>query len=44
MVAAIGVAVGVHAYGLAIAGTVLALLVLEGFRWIERFLSTGADA
>lgn len=43
MVSAIGVAVGVHAYGLAIAGTVLALLVLEGFRWIERFLSTGAD-
>lgn len=38
MVAAIGVAVGVHAWGLAITGTVLALLVLEGYRWIERRL------
>ena len=39
MVAAIGVAVGVHAYPLAITGTVLALVVLEGFRWVERRLS-----
>ena len=39
MVAAIGVAVGVHAYALAFIGTVLALIVLEGFRWVERFLS-----
>jgi len=39
MVAAIGVAVGIHAYTLAIIGTALALLVLEGFRWVERFLS-----
>jgi putative Mg2+ transporter-C (MgtC) family protein len=39
MVAAIGVAVGVHAWGLAITGTVLALFVLEGYRWIERWLS-----
>ena len=39
MVAAIGVAVGVHAYSLAVIGTVLALIVLEGFRWVERFLS-----
>ena len=39
MVAAIGVAVGVHAYTLAIIGTALGLLVLEGFRWVERFMS-----
>jgi putative Mg2+ transporter-C (MgtC) family protein len=39
MVAAIGVAVGVHAWGLAVTGTVLALVVLEGYRWIERRLS-----
>jgi len=43
MVAAIGTAVGVRAYGLAIAGTVLALVVLEGYRWIERFLSPESD-
>jgi putative Mg2+ transporter-C (MgtC) family protein len=43
MVAAIGVAVGVHAWALAIAGTVLALLVLEGYRWVERWLSPGGD-
>jgi putative Mg2+ transporter-C (MgtC) family protein len=43
MVAAIGVAVGVHAYALAGIGAVLALIVLEGFRWIEKFLSSGAD-
>lgn len=43
MVAAIGVAVGVHAYMLAIVGTVLALIVLEGFRWVERFLSPGSE-
>ena len=39
MVAAIGVAVGVHAYALGIIGTLFALLVLEGYRWVERFLS-----
>ena len=39
MVAAIGVAVGVHAWSLAITGTVLALVVLEGYRWIEKRLS-----
>ena len=39
MVAAIGVAVGVHAWGLAVTGTVLALIVLEGYRWVERWLS-----
>ena len=39
MVAAVGVAVGVHAYWLACIGTVLALIVLEFFRWVERFLS-----
>lgn len=41
MVAAIGVAVGVHAWGLAVAGTVLALVVLEGYRWVEKWLSPG---
>jgi putative Mg2+ transporter-C (MgtC) family protein len=44
MVAAIGVAVGVHAYGLALTGTALALLVLEGYRWVERFLSPDSDS
>jgi putative Mg2+ transporter-C (MgtC) family protein len=43
MVAAIGVAVGVHAYTLAIIGTVLALIVLELFRWVERFLSAESE-
>ena len=43
MVAAIGVSVGVHAYMLAIVGTVLALVVLEWYRWIERWLSPGSD-
>jgi putative Mg2+ transporter-C (MgtC) family protein len=43
MVAAIGVSVGVHAYTLAITGTVLALIVLEVFRWVERFLSTDSE-
>jgi putative Mg2+ transporter-C (MgtC) family protein len=40
MVAAIGVAVGVHAWSLAITGTVLALIVLEGYRWVERRISS----
>ena len=39
MVAAIGVAVGMHAYPLAVTGTVLALIVLEFYRWVERFMS-----
>jgi putative Mg2+ transporter-C (MgtC) family protein len=39
MVAAIGVAVGVRAYTLAIIGTVIALVVLQGYRWAERFVS-----
>lgn len=43
MVAAIGVAVGVRAYSLAIIGTLLALVVLEGYRWVERFLSPGNE-
>jgi putative Mg2+ transporter-C (MgtC) family protein len=43
MVAAVGVAVGVHAYSLAIVGTVLALVVLEGYRWVERFLAPEGD-
>ncbi|HET7226080.1 MAG TPA: MgtC/SapB family protein [Candidatus Eisenbacteria bacterium] len=41
MVAAIGVACGVNAYTLAVAGTILALIVLEWFRWVERWLSPG---
>ena len=44
MVAAIGTAVGVRSYGLAIASTVLALIVLEGYRWIERFLAPGDES
>ena len=43
MVAAIGVAVGCGAYVLAGTGTVLALVVLRGYRWIERRLATGND-
>ena len=43
MVAAVGVAVGVHAYSLAVIGTLFALLVLEGYRWVERFLSPGHE-
>ena len=43
MVAAIGVAVGVHAWGLAVTGTVLALVVLEGYRWVERRMSRDRD-
>jgi putative Mg2+ transporter-C (MgtC) family protein len=36
MVAAIGVAVGVRAYALGVMGAVLALIILEGFRWAEK--------
>ena len=43
MVAAVGVAVAVHAYPLALIGTALALLVLEGYRWLERVLATEDD-
>ena len=43
IVPAVGVAVGVHAYALAVIGTVFALIVLEGYRWVERFLSPGND-
>jgi putative Mg2+ transporter-C (MgtC) family protein len=39
MVSAIGVTVGVHAWGLAIIGTVMALIVLEGYRWVEKKLA-----
>jgi uncharacterized membrane protein YhiD involved in acid resistance len=28
--------VGVHAYPLAVIGAVMALIVLEGYRWLER--------
>ena len=44
IVAAIGVAVGCRAYALAVTGTVLALIVLEGYRWIERMLSPGDES
>ena len=43
MVAAIGVSVGVRAYPLAAVGTVLALIVLEGYRWIERRLAPAGE-
>ena len=43
MVAAIGVAVGVHAWVLAITGTVLTLIVLEVYRWIEKRLSPDSE-
>ena len=43
MVSAIGVAVGVHAYSLAIIGTVLGLVILEGYRWIERMIASGEE-
>lgn len=43
MVAAVGVAVGCEAYGLAGAATALAFIVLRGYRWIERMLSPGAE-
>jgi len=39
IVSAIGVTVGVHAWGLAITGTVMALIVLEGYRWVEKRLA-----
>ena len=41
--AAIGTAVGVHAYTLAIVGTVLTLVVLEWYRWVERWLSPHSE-
>jgi len=43
MVAAIGVAVGCRAYTLAITGAVLALVVLEGYRWVEHLLAPGGE-
>jgi len=43
IVAAIGTAVGVHAYALAAVGTVLTLIVLEWYRWIERRLSPQSE-
>jgi putative Mg2+ transporter-C (MgtC) family protein len=42
-VAGLTTAVGVHAYSLAIVGTVLTLIVLEWYRWIERRLSPHSD-
>jgi putative Mg2+ transporter-C (MgtC) family protein len=39
MASAIGVAAAVRAYPLAIIGTVLALIILEVFRWVERFVA-----
>ena len=43
MAAAIGCTVGVHAYPLAVIGTVLTLLALEGFRMLEKWLMPGDD-
>jgi len=43
MVAAIGVAVGCRAYTLAVTGAVLALVVLEGYRWIEHLLAPAGE-
>jgi putative Mg2+ transporter-C (MgtC) family protein len=43
MVSAIGVAVGVRAYSLAVTGTVLALIVLEVYRWVERFVGPESE-
>jgi putative Mg2+ transporter-C (MgtC) family protein len=42
MVAAIGVAVGLRAYVLALIGTLLALVVLEAYRWAERHITRDA--
>jgi putative Mg2+ transporter-C (MgtC) family protein len=42
-VAAVGVAVGVRAYLLAVVGTAIGLVVLEGFRWLERRLTAGRE-
>jgi putative Mg2+ transporter-C (MgtC) family protein len=42
MVAAIGVAVGCRAYWLAVGATLLALLVLEGYGWIESRFTRGS--
>ena len=41
MVAAIGVTVACRAYTLATVATVLALLVLEGYGWIEHMVGRG---
>jgi len=43
IVAAIGVAVGTRAYGLAAVGTLLALLVLVGYRKVEKALHMDGD-
>ena len=42
-VAAIGAAVGVRAYPLAVIGTVLALLVLRVYRLVDRWLARGSE-
>ena len=44
MVAAIGVAVGCRAYWLAGGATLLSLIVLEGYRWIEHMLAPGGES
>ena len=44
MVAAIGVAVGCRAYWLAGGATLLALIVLEGYGWIEHMLARGGES
>ena len=44
MSSAIGVAVGVRANTLAAVGTVLALIILEVFRWVEKWMAPEANA
>jgi putative Mg2+ transporter-C (MgtC) family protein len=44
MSSAIGVAVGVRAYTLAAIGTVLALIILEVFRWVEKWMAPEGNA
>jgi len=44
MSSAIGVAVGVRAYPLAVIGTILALIILEVFRWVEKWMAPEGNA
>lgn len=44
MSSAIGVAVGVRAYTLAAVGAVLALIILEVFRCVEKWMAPEANA
>ena len=44
MSSAIGVAVAVRAYPLAVIGTILALIILEVFRWVEKWMAPEGNA